>query len=123
MRRNEACELLSRIAQNELVDKELSKFLLKARDVVICDHNKILDVSVSSSAKEDVKKGLKHFLFETSENVKLIDHSIARDLRLLWIDLQTNPESQIPYYEKCDEMYLPTRCKNCPNYNGCVEKE
>ncbi len=114
MRRNEACALITRIAQNELIDKEVSKSLLKARDIVICEYNGILDVLATGETRKAYKSQLSNIIRSLDESY-LVSDDIRKPLNQLWLDLHANPESNITFYEKCEEMFLPTRCKDCPN--------
>ena len=43
MKRNEACVFLTKIAQDELISDDYSRMLFKARDIVICEDNRILE--------------------------------------------------------------------------------
>ena len=112
MYRNEACELITRIAQNELIDMSLSKELLKARDVVICEHNKILDVLATEEEYEALRERLIEYVNFMS-NIEFIDIAIKQKLSLLDVELCTYGGN---FNDKCENMYLPTRCANCPNY-------
>lgn len=115
MKRNEACAFLTKLAQDELISEDASRTLLKARDIVVCENNKILDVLASPETRELYRNELVRFLFSFSE-CTLMSIELRRQARLLWILLQDNSESE--YYEKCEIMYLPTRCQNCPNFKG-----
>ena len=119
MHRNEACLFLTKLAQNELIEMETCKWLLKARDIVICDKNTILDVLASDDTRSEYKNSLANILYAIEDTTffSLYVRKSARDLRY---DLATVSENYGTIYSgKCEEMYLPTRCKNCPNYAGC----
>lgn len=112
MNRNEACELITRIAQDELIDMQVSREFLKARDIVICEPNKILDVLASPETRKLYKEQLIADLIELSEN-RMIDFSVRKDSRLLATELKTGD-----FKYKCIRPFIKARCKACPNYNG-----
>lgn len=109
MKRNEACLLLTKIAQSELIDKSVSKELLKIRDSYVCSPNKILDVLITEEAQSVLSMKLIDYIDEFCRS-NLFSGAIKGDLNdLRWsIDRCFN----MP----CKEMYLETRCKNCQNY-------
>ena len=114
MYRNDACALLSMIASDELIDYTVSREIIKARDIVVCDHHKVLDVLASDEARSIYRKELRHILYDLSES-KYIQMETRKKARALWADLMANPESDIEFYEKCKEPFIKTRCKDCPN--------
>lgn len=113
MKRNEACALLTKIALNELIDEQVSKDLLKARDIVVCEPNKVLDVLSTLHTKCLSKEYLLDYISDML-NDNIFSQSIQRDL--YYLQKEINGESK--FEGKCTEMYLETRCKNCPNYAG-----
>lgn len=119
MKRNEACAFLTKIAQDELISEDASRMLLKARDIVVCEDNKILDVLACPETRSIYKDELIRFLFSFSD-CTFMSIEMRKQARELWEDLQNN--LNVEYYEKCKTMYLPTRCQNCPNFNGFEEK-
>ena len=119
MKRNEACAFLTKIAQDELISDDYSRMLFKARDIVICEDNKILDVLACPETRELYKNELIRFLFSLAE-CSFISVDIRKQARQLWMDVQDNSREE--YYKKCEMMFLPTRCQNCPNFNGFEEK-
>ena len=119
MKRNEACVFITKLAQDELTSEDASKMLFKSRDIVVCENNKLLDVLADTKSREIYKNELIRFLFSLAE-CSFISFEIRKQARELWILLQDNSESE--YYEKCETMYLPTRCQNCPNFKGFERK-
>ena len=99
----------------------MSKELLKARDVVICGRNRILDVNATDDLRETLNDELTEKLGFWSK-LDFFDIDIRRKMSLLFIDLCTKPGTDIEFNEKCEDMYLPTRCENCPNYAGSKDK-
>lgn len=122
MKRNEACAFLTRIASDELFDSTLSKYVLKARDIVICENNRILDVLANTKMRNASKKELMDLLQKIEES-DFIDYEIRKTARQLWMDLNANPNVNEDYYKKCEVMFLPIRCQKCPNFIGFEEKE
>ena len=119
MKRNEACAFLTKLAQDELISEDASSMLFKARDVVVCEENKILDVLADDRVRSLYKSELIRFLFAFAE-CTFMSVNMRKQARELWTDLQDNSNSR--YYSKCEVMYLPTRCKNCPNFRGFRDK-
>ena len=119
MKRNEECAFLTKLAQDELSSEDASKMLFKARDVVICEDNKILDVLADDRARSLYENELIRFLFAFSE-CTFISVELRKQARELWTLFQGNSNEE--NHEKCETMYLPTRCQNCPNFKGFGEK-
>ena len=115
MKRNEACAFLTKLAQDELISEDASRMLFKARDVVVCEDNKILDVLADDRARSLYKSELIRFLFAFAECTFMFVE-LRKQARELWTLLQDNSNEE--YYEKCEMMFLPTRCKNCHNFKG-----
>lgn len=113
MKKNEACEFLTKIASSELIDDALSKEIYKARDIVVCKEHTVLDVLASDETRRIYRQELVDLLFDMT-TCRYLSLDTKKKARELFDDLR--PESS--YSEKCTKMYLPTRCKNCPNYCG-----
>ena len=107
MRRNEACRILTGIASSELISDTASKQIFKARDIVVCEPNEILDVLATPEQREESKKVLCQYL-----NRIIDDSMFDGELRsgLYDIVLSINMDN----WQSCDSMYIPIRCKNCP---------
>jgi len=116
MKRNEACAFLTKIAQDELISDDYSRMLFKARDIVICEDNRILDVLASPETKMLYRQEVESFLYNFS-NSSLLSIEMRKQAQELLNDLTERVNSG-----KCEMMYLPTRCKDCPNFNGFEEK-
>ena len=123
MKRNEACAFLTRIASDELFDFTLSKYVFKARDIVICENNRILD-ALSDSKTRDANKAELINLLQRIEETEFIDYEIRKKAMELWTDLCSHPnDGNADYYKKCEVMFTHERCKNCPNFIGFEDKE
>ena len=107
MKRSEACNLLTKIASNELNDHEISKELFKARDVVVCAPNGILDVLATGEIRKHYAQVLRDYLY-VFRNVEMISSNIRDSIVGLEIALKNG------FDDDC-ECYLETRCKTCPN--------
>lgn len=114
MKRNEACALLTKIASSEMIDNIVSKELLKARDIVVCEPHKVLDVLATDEARYTYSGFLHEYLCRLF-NTNLLSHEIGGGILKLDTCLSSGFE------DGCDEMYLPTRCKTCPNFKGNTE--
>ena len=107
MKRKDACAILTKIAQSELISQRACLTILKARDVVVCEPNKILDVLATPQNKEEVKKELCNYLH------RIIDDSMYdEELRINLFHVVQSIETDD--WQPCDEMYISIRCKNCP---------
>ena len=112
MKRNEACAFLTKIAQDELISDDYSRMLFKARDIVICEDNRILDVLASPETKMLYRQEVESFLYNFS-NSSLLSIEMRKQAQELLNDLTERVNN-----EECEMMYLPTRCQNCPNFKG-----
>ena len=118
MYRVEACAFLTKIAENELMNRETSKEMLKERDLIICEPNKILDVL----ATDDKRKFLKTCLslqLEAIATSGFFTKEVRKKAKELYCCINEKEEEHPEFYELCNEVFLPTRCKDCPNYKGC----
>lgn len=117
MERQEACLLLTKIASSELIDKTIGKEILKARDIVVCEQNKILDVLATEATRKKYLRILEIYI-DRIINTLLIDKDTEKKL----IEIMACIHEGDDFYEfkdPCTEIYLPTRCKDCPNYRRC----
>ena len=112
MNRNEACALLSMIAQNELIDMQVSREILKARDIVVCEPHRILDVLASPETKDLYKTQLISYIDTMIDNGSIFSFEIRQKLYTLKNDI----ENGFKDYVCCTEKYLEDRCKDCPKY-------
>lgn len=112
MKRNEACRFLTRIASSEIIDMQVCKELIKARDIVVCEPNAILDVLATERTKEVYKNQLIEYL-ELIENSAIIDMEIRGYARNLVMALKCNLLE-----DKCEQVFLDTRCRSCKSYSG-----
>lgn len=117
MKRYEACVFLTSVASDEMISKTVSDVFYKARDIVVCEKNKILDVLATDEHRRQFRNILDNYLLAMTHDEFIAD-DIKDKAHELWQDLQCEYHSQDGFYEKCDEMYLPTRCRDCPNYKG-----
>ena len=109
MKRNEACRLITRLAASSLIDISVSKDLFKARDIVVCEDNKILDVLATDSIREIFRAQTKEYI-RSLLDTKMIDNDFAKQLNDLLIALDYGFE------EGCRTPFLLARCQRCPNY-------
>ena len=115
MKRSKACSLITRIASDELIDSAISRMLFKARDIVVCAPNKVLDVLVTEKTRHEQLAELKYFCEKMSES-PYVSFEIGKELRNLLSDLNASPEAQIDFNKPCCAVYINDRCKQCPNY-------
>ena len=115
MTRNEACSFLTTIASDELIQSGLSIAIFKARDIVVCSPNKILDVLATEKDFEQNRCFLREIAEMIIESYFFSDiiRENATQLRFSLDEMK---------FEDCDKMHLPTRCKNCPCYHVVGEK-
>ena len=111
MKRNEACEILTRIATNELMDILVCKELLKTRDIVVCKQNKILDVLANEDTQEIYRKQTREYLYKLL-GTNMLSHDVAKEINALIIALING------FDDGCDKKFRHERCVNCPNYRG-----
>ena len=111
MKRNEACALLTKIAQSELIDISKGKEILKTRDICVCSPNKILDVLATDRMREMLREQTNLDLLNL-QGTHLLNINISKQIRDYCIAVYCGFE------EGCDKAYIKTRCQNCPNYKG-----
>ena len=111
MRRNEACSILTKIASDELIDKFFSREILKARDIVVCEPHKVLDVLATDEQRQTMKMQLLEDIRFMIDN-SMIDASIRKPLYDLRVALSNH------FQDGCEKAYLKDRCQNCPNFKG-----
>ena len=112
MKRNEACLTLSMLADNfQFFDNKVSKEILKARDIVVCEPNKILDVLADEKTKETCKYQLIEYIQKLVSTGMISYRWVTRLLSIKYGIING-------FDDLCEEMYLPTRCKDCPNFKG-----
>ena len=111
MKRNEACELLTKIASSEFVDEFVSRGIYTTRDICVCSPNKILNVLATETDK-------KNYAHTTSEYLqRMIDSLMLRGT--IMHQCESLREAFIDGFEDgCDECFLTQRCQKCPNYRG-----
>jgi len=117
MKRNEACRLLTTLANSEFIDKAIGKEILKARDIVVCEPNKILDVMATEEQRRKYLRILEIYINKIIGTL-LLDKEIEKELIEISACIHEGDEFY-SFQDPCEEVYLPTRCKNCPNYKGC----
>ena len=111
MKRNEACELLTKIAQSELIDMLVSKELIKARDICVCAPHKVLDVLATDEVRDVYSNQTQWYLKRLIET-NMISVDLAKKA------IATNRALVSTFEDGCDAMFIETRCMNCPNYRG-----
>lgn len=123
MRRNEACAYLTMLASDELIHEAISKDILKARDVVVCENNTILDVLADDDIRRYMKAELLKYLGHVIDTPIFSDsvRGKAEELKYILKNKPDYSQESFEYYCKCDHMFIPTRCKKCPNYIGNEE--
>ena len=109
MRRNEACEVLTRLAASSLIDIFVSKEIFYARDIVVCEQNKILDVLATDNTRDIFRQQTKEYIGKLLDT-GIIDMDFAKDLNRLLIALDSGFE------EGCNKAFIKERCKKCPNF-------
>ena len=113
MNRNDACALLTTIAQNELIDMPVSREILKARDIVVCEPNKLLDVMATQEARDTYKGRLIEYInCMLDEKSAFLSFTLRQKLYTLRDDVQNGFKD----YVCCSDKFLDFRCKNCPKY-------
>ena len=109
MKRYEACELLTKIASDELINSGTSLELFKERDVVICGDNKILDVLATDKDRKRYMEMLDYNIRALLE-IELLSFEIGHGLTELEKALKDGFDG------KCDSAFLTDRCSKCPNF-------
>lgn len=109
MKRNEACGLLTMIASDELIDKQISRAIFKARDIIVCEPNKILDVMANPQAKKIYRDTLLDYIKRLTEE-DMINADVRKQLNDLKLAIDDGFEST------CEDEFLHTRCKSCKCY-------
>ena len=112
MKRSEACGLLSKIAQNELIDLQVSKDILKARDIVVCKPHKVLDVIATGATRKRYMNILADYIDVWTEDRSCIAFDIRKQL------YELRKELRMETLEDCTEVYLHDRCDDCPLIKG-----
>lgn len=105
MQRSEACLLLTKIATSELIDKAIGKEILKARDIVVCEPHKILDVIATEDDRKRYLRILQIYINKIT-NTLLIDKEIEKGL----IEINACIHDGDCFYgfqDPCEDMYLP----------------
>ena len=111
MKRYEACEILTKIALDELIDLIVCKELLKTRDIVVCEPHKILDVLATDAQRDMFKNQLLEYISRMKE-CNMYSFDVMKQLEMLRRALEGKFE------DGCDKMYSSIRCANCPNYKN-----
>ena len=122
MTRNEACLFLTQLAQNELIDIEMSKTLLRIRDVLVCSPNTILGAWAIPETKKRIYDEFLELDATIDLNWILVAHVKQKMHELKECLLNSHFGDDGCLSDRCEEMFLNTRCKNCPNYRR-VERE
>ena len=110
MKRNEACRLLTNFATCEFIDRGISREILKARDIVVCQPNKILEVLATDETRKRFLRILEIYI-QRITSTYLLDGDIEKGL------LEVNSCLHDGFENECDG-YLPMRCRSCPKYKG-----
>ena len=118
MKRNEACVLLTNIASCEFIDKQIGREILKARDLVICEPNKILDVMATEETRKKYLRILEIYLHKITGTL-LLDMDFEK--KLIEISACIHEGDDFYQFEDGCDGYLPFRCNNCPLYKGMSE--
>ena len=106
MKRNEACNLLTMIASSELIDKHASRSIFKARDIIVCEPNSILDVLATPQTRNIYKDTLLDYINRLTSD-DMVNNDVRKQLNDLKLAIDDGFEST------CEEEFLPTRCKTC----------
>ena len=118
MKRNEACRLLTSLATNEFIDKAIGKEILKARDIVVCEPNKILDVMATDEERRKYLRILEIYINKITGTL-LLDKDVEK--KLIEISACIHQGDEFYQFEEQCNGYLPFRCNNCPLYKGMSE--
>ena len=110
MRRDEACWLLTKIAQNEIVNSAVSQRLYQIRDKIICLPNPSFQMISNMEGGLDVGISC-NFLDLLSDN-----SLVSEDIQCELIDTVRHIKSG--HFRDCEEMVYRDRCLNCPAYKG-----
>ena len=94
------------IASSELIDKHASRAIFKARDIIVCEPNGILDVLATPQTRQIYKDTLIDYIKRLTED-DMINADVRRQLNDLRLAMDDGFEST------CEEAYLPTRCAKC----------
>ena len=115
MKRNDACRVLTNLATNEFIDKAIGKEILKARDIVICEPNHILDVMATEEERRKYSRILEIYINKIT-NTLLLDKDVEK--QLIEIGACIHQGDEFYQFEEICNGYLPFRCEKCPLYKG-----
>ena len=116
MKRSEACRLLTNLATSEFIDKAIGREILKARDIVVCEPNKVLDVLATEETRKKYLRILEIYLRKITSTL-LLDKEIEKEMIELCACIHEG-DDYYSFQDPCDEMFIPMRCQNCKNYRG-----
>ena len=110
MRRDEACWLLTKIAQNEIVSSAIAQRCYQIRDKIVCIPNPSFQMISSIEGGIDTEIAC-NFLTLLSEN-NLVSDDVQCDL------IELTRSIKAGHFKDCEEMIYRDRCKACPSYKG-----
>ena len=108
MRRDEACWLLTKIAQSEIIGSHIAQRMYQIRDRIVCEPNKRNFAIDDEKPEEDITC---QFLTLVSDDA-LISDEVQCDLLELVRCIKGNR------FVDCEEMVYWDRCHNCPAFKG-----
>lgn len=109
MTRDEAWQVITRIASSELIDNVTARNLISARDVVICAPNKKMNILVDDECRRDYTKTLKQLL-DAIYDFDCLNLDIRKGITKVRETLDKGFE---PW---CMEPCLKIRCGTCPGF-------
>ncbi len=110
MKCNEACKLLTMLASDEIITNVVSDVFLKARDILVCKDNGILDVLADDKQREVCSR-------ELEASIKCMRYSPVFSDKVVCGLANLQMALTAGFEEECDG-FLPMRCKSCPRYKG-----
>ena len=110
MRRDEACWVLTKTANNEIVCSSVSQRLYQIRDKIVCLPNPsfLMRADIEGEVDTDIACNFLQLLSDNS----LVSEDVQCDL----LDMVRHIKSG--HFKDCEEMVYRDRCRDCPCYKG-----
>ena len=110
MKRDDACWLLTKIANNEIVNGSISQRLYQIRDKIVCIPNPSFQMiaDIEGGIDPDISC---QFLDLLSEN-----NLLSEDIQYELIELTRSIKAG--HFKDCEDMVYRDRCLKCPAYKG-----